>query len=641
MAIVKNKPDTSRSEQIVLNRSVDDKFDVLAVELVGYEPSSESLKRVAVNSDGEIQIDTTNLDTRYLKLDQTTPQTVTGGIPKLDAQISDFDNLDQFVNKRYVDSAVSSLIVDWYVLDTASGVEDYKLTTTDIADLGDTQQTISKNDITDGDFLAGWISPDGQTPTILPLGVYNLSIYAEKTGGNKDIQIYWQLVERLSDNTENVLATSSYSDIMGNSKQQYLVPLILDADRVPSSGSRIVGKVYAHVTGSGNAPSLTIYYENDSMTRWSMPTTLEVISNQFVDVSGDTMTGNLEISKTSPELRLTDTGDDEYTRIIRSGTNNTVTRYNRVEKQGAAGYGLEAHRTGNEWVTFSSANIGTILDNVISEQGTIECWFWADQYPGAWMWILGRGRGGSGHQFYVALADAGGRINVSIGNAGNWDGRNTDVIASLNTWHHIAVVWKYAGGDDFIRVYLDGTQIYNNTLGHVMTPTSTADMWFFDGGNGWEMLDGKIDEVRISKVVRYSSNFTPQVNAFSPDSDTVLLWHLEEGSGNTITDETESLSGTKDSNISWVTGHVTTNPSMVEALVWESQDGQGAGEKGLQKFGDDDGRTVLQGTNIYIGTGTGKKIGFYNATPVAQQTGVPVTAEGIHAALVNLGLITA
>ena len=34
-------------------------------------------------------------------------------------------------------------------------------------------------------------------------------------------------------------------------------------------------------------------------------------------------------------------------------------------------------------------------------------------------------------------------------------------------------------------------------------------------------------------------------------------------------------------------------------------------------------------------------VGFYGATPVAQQTGVAVDAAGIHAALVNLGLITA
>ena len=33
-------------------------------------------------------------------------------------------------------------------------------------------------------------------------------------------------------------------------------------------------------------------------------------------------------------------------------------------------------------------------------------------------------------------------------------------------------------------------------------------------------------------------------------------------------------------------------------------------------------------------------VGFYSTTPIAKQTGVPVTAAGVHAALVNLGLIT-
>jgi hypothetical protein len=45
--------------------------------------------------------------------------------------------------------------------------------------------------------------------------------------------------------------------------------------------------------------------------------------------------------------------------------------------------------------------------------------------------------------------------------------------------------------------------------------------------------------------------------------------------------------------------------------------------------------------DILLASNSADKIGFYGATPVAQQTGVAVTAAGIHAALVNLGLITA
>lgn len=44
--------------------------------------------------------------------------------------------------------------------------------------------------------------------------------------------------------------------------------------------------------------------------------------------------------------------------------------------------------------------------------------------------------------------------------------------------------------------------------------------------------------------------------------------------------------------------------------------------------------------DLSLGSAT-DSIGFYGATPVALQTGVTVDAAGIHAALVNLGLITA
>ncbi len=38
---------------------------------------------------------------------------------------------------------------------------------------------------------------------------------------------------------------------------------------------------------------------------------------------------------------------------------------------------------------------------------------------------------------------------------------------------------------------------------------------------------------------------------------------------------------------------------------------------------------------------TGGSVGFYGTTPIAKQTGVAVSAAGVHAALVALGLISA
>ena len=42
-----------------------------------------------------------------------------------------------------------------------------------------------------------------------------------------------------------------------------------------------------------------------------------------------------------------------------------------------------------------------------------------------------------------------------------------------------------------------------------------------------------------------------------------------------------------------------------------------------------------------VANATSEVLGFYGTTGVAQQTGVAVSAAGVHAALVALGLITA
>lgn len=52
--------------------------------------------------------------------------------------------------------------------------------------------------------------------------------------------------------------------------------------------------------------------------------------------------------------------------------------------------------------------------------------------------------------------------------------------------------------------------------------------------------------------------------------------------------------------------------------------------------------TALTATgDVSLGDAAADKVGFYGHATIAQQTGVAVSAAGIHAALVALGLITA
>lgn len=90
--------------------------------------------------------------------------------------------------------------------------------------------------------------------------------------------------------------------------------------------------------------------------------------------------------------------------------------------------------------------------------------------------------------------------------------------------------------------------------------------------------------------------------------------------------------------------HYATGSTENSALIW-SYDPGSAGRR--IEFATGSAPTVRAHFatgglfTLLKGLAHNDSLGFYGTTPIAQQTGVAVTAAGIHAALVNLGLITA
>jgi hypothetical protein len=58
MATGRDASQAKYSEQNILNSTYDKDFDILAIEMVGYDSSASALRRVAVNSDGEFVVNT-------------------------------------------------------------------------------------------------------------------------------------------------------------------------------------------------------------------------------------------------------------------------------------------------------------------------------------------------------------------------------------------------------------------------------------------------------------------------------------------------------------------------------------------------------------------------------------------------------
>jgi hypothetical protein len=101
-------------------------------------------------------------------------------------------------------------------------------------------------------------------------------------------------------------------------------------------------------------------------------------------------------------------------------------------------------------------------------------------------------------------------------------------------WTHVALT---NDGGRRMRVFVDGSEEASSMSSRPPAPhagplhigkTSAAQSFHFGG---------RIDEVRISNVERYTGTFTPQAR-FDPDPATVALYHFDEGTGTSAADAT-------------------------------------------------------------------------------------------------------
>jgi len=102
------------------------------------------------------------------------------------------------------------------------------------------------------------------------------------------------------------------------------------------------------------------------------------------------------------------------------------------------------------------------------------------------------------------------------------------VSVSPGVWYHVA--WVRSNGT--ISIYWDGVDVANIWDNDVI-PQLNATLQF----GSYPQLYGWIDEVRVSNVARWTSNFAPPTVAYTRDSNTVLLLHFDDLSGATSTSD--------------------------------------------------------------------------------------------------------
>jgi len=148
-----------------------------------------------------------------------------------------------------------------------------------------------------------------------------------------------------------------------------------------------------------------------------------------------------------------------------------------------------------------------------------------------WMFHYNEGREGSGYA--SAVSDDAATLKKPVHIAGVFDGKNVTLfvngkkqtIGDVTTMKHKISYLPFMVGAD---------------------PNRAAEPHQF--------FKGSIDEVRISKVARYTKDFQP-AKKFESDKDTLVLYHFDEGTGDVVKDSSGNARDGKMTGAKWVESH--------------------------------------------------------------------------------------
>lgn len=209
---------------------------------------------------------------------------------------------------------------------------------------------------------------------------------------------------------------------------------------------------------------------------------------------------------------------------------------------GQAGFGLAVSFLANsgQGIGLPMTPVGP-FDAPYGTAFTFECFFRISAYPTNTVTLATR----SGTWWLQMLA--GGKLSLGI--AGTTATAVSPSAVTLNTWHHVAVVYSGNPSNNFWYMCLDGTCVVGGGLGSYVGgfigPVGQA--IGTDGSSNSATFAGYIDEVRVSSGpvgspgARYTgTTYTPPTAPFTVDANTVAIYHLD---GNTLDSTGISLFG--------------------------------------------------------------------------------------------------
>ncbi|MFY9549540.1 MAG: PQQ-dependent sugar dehydrogenase [Thermoanaerobaculia bacterium] len=167
--------------------------------------------------------------------------------------------------------------------------------------------------------------------------------------------------------------------------------------------------------------------------------------------------------------------------------------------------------------------------------------------------VVDRDRFGLDRKFGVSIA--GGKLVFGVSGDGTGDRTICGTRNVLDDrWHHVAVERRRTDGhlwlfvDGLLETEADGPD-GDISYPDAATPAAPNDPFLVfgaekhDAGPAFPSYSGRLDEIRISTVLRYSGTFTRPRSAFTPDASTAALYHLDEATGDVVGDTSGAAGG--------------------------------------------------------------------------------------------------
>jgi hypothetical protein len=147
----------------------------------------------------------------------------------------------------------------------------------------------------------------------------------------------------------------------------------------------------------------------------------------------------------------------------------------------------------------------------LSNDFTVELWYYADGNQSAWTGIINNyqsGGWGSNSSWWLGYDGSGSNVQIGV-KTDSSQTSTTPVNVSVNTWHHIAFV-RY--GNNY-TMYLDGVGVGTVTNSGTIVDTSTK-LEIGAWGNNVYNVKAYMSDIRITKgVARYTTTFTPPISS--------------------------------------------------------------------------------------------------------------------------------